>query len=70
MHVCKRCHYSTNTKCNLVNHLSRQKPCDSTYSDVECQALLFELRGVKVEDAKDKRISELEAIVSAGNMIW
>lgn len=63
MYVCKRCHYQTHTKCNLVHHLSRQHPCCSIYSDIDRDLLLSEMKCVKSLDFKDKRIAELEAKV-------
>ena len=42
-YICKRCAYGTNIKCNLINHLTRKKPCIATHLDIPTKTLIDEL---------------------------
>lgn len=41
---CERCGYSTNIKCNLIEHLKRKKECDPVVSNVARDVLLARLK--------------------------
>ena len=42
-YICKRCAYGTNIKCNLINHLTRKKPCIVTHLDVPRETIIEQL---------------------------
>jgi len=42
-YICKRCAYGTNIKCNLINHLTRKKPCIATCLDISRDTLIEQL---------------------------
>lgn len=50
MFVCKRCQFSTDTKCILVKHLQRKKPCISLENDISREQLLSELTDRGLDD--------------------
>ena len=42
-YICKRCAYGTNIKCNLINHLTRKKACNTIHLDIQRETLIEEL---------------------------
>jgi hypothetical protein len=40
---CERCHYSTNRRSDILNHLQRKSYCPSTFSNIEPQTILDKL---------------------------
>ena len=42
-YICKRCGYSTNIKCNLINHLYRKKQCEVININISRETLLRQL---------------------------
>ena len=53
-YICKRCAYGTNIKCNLINHLTRKKPCDTIHLDIQRETLIQEL------DEKIMKMTQIE----------
>lgn len=43
-HVCKRCGYKTEIKCNLINHLKRKNKCPPLIDDIPINDLLGSLQ--------------------------
>lgn len=41
--VCKRCQYTTNTKSRFITHITRKKPCEPLYSNIDRSDLIEEL---------------------------
>jgi DNA-directed RNA polymerase subunit RPC12/RpoP len=53
-HKCPRCGYETHVLTNLKKHLSRKKPCESTYSQDDQNAILQTLPNKSTESLQGK----------------
>lgn len=49
MHECPRCHYSTNHKHHMINHLKKKIVCPNTFSDASVEETLEVLLAKKVD---------------------
>ena len=70
-YICKRCAYGTNIKCNLINHLTRKKPCISTHLDIPRETLIEELgeKIIEVNTKVNKKVNKKVNIVNTeGNI--
>ena len=50
-HQCIRCGYVTNKICNYKSHLTKKKPCKTTYSDVDRSSILAALNTLDRKNA-------------------
>jgi hypothetical protein len=50
MFICKRCHYQTDVKANLITHFKRKNVCQPKHSDIDIEDLINEF------DKKDRNI--------------
>ncbi len=52
MFRCKRCGYSTETKCNLISHLNRKYKCECIHENIDRICLLDELKRTYPDNTK------------------
>ena len=52
-YTCKRCGYEAFQKCNLLDHLSRKKPCKPLREDIPCNDLLVEVSTLQKKESKE-----------------
>jgi Zinc finger, C2H2 type len=44
--TCERCHYSTNVKCHLIDHLKKKNECQTIHSSISREDIINRLQGL------------------------